>query len=178
MHNNEYKHLCFSSLGKDLFFLNDDIYKPLLCMISNVCVQFPLWALFKLAEGVCLLGHIIKRSEMPAGLRGREVDNSSLDVLIRNNGLFRQLCSLILPDWPLVWISLIPTIHNRAALRDPATRTLSCHHRCCPSNCPVWLTRWHLTYIWMSLWSHPAVNYFLLIDLFPFLFNYFLKGNM
>ncbi len=57
---------------------------------------------FKLAEGVCLLGHIIKHSEMPVGLRGRGVDNSTLDVLIRNNGLLRQLCSLILPDWPLV----------------------------------------------------------------------------
>lgn len=43
----------------------------------------------------------IKRPQMPAGLRGREVDNSPLDVLISNNGLFRQLCSLILPHWPL-----------------------------------------------------------------------------
>lgn len=64
--------------------------------------QFLLSKHFTLAEGVCLLGHIIKQSEMPVKLRGREVDNGTLDVLIRNNGLFRQLCSLILPDWPLV----------------------------------------------------------------------------
>ncbi len=64
--------------------------------------QFLLSVLFKLAEAVCLPGHIIKHSEMPVGLRGREVDNSTPDVWIRNNGLLRQLCSLILPDWPLV----------------------------------------------------------------------------
>lgn len=64
--------------------------------------QFLLPMLFILAEGVCLFRHIIKYSEMLVGLRGRDVDNGTLDVLIRNNGHFRQLCSLILPDWPLV----------------------------------------------------------------------------
>lgn len=49
-----------------------------------------------------LLGHISQRSEMPVGLRGREVDKSPPDVWIRNNSLFRQLSSLIPPDWPLV----------------------------------------------------------------------------
>lgn len=54
----------------------------------------------------------IKRPQMPTGLRGREVDNSPLDVLISNNGLSRQLCSLILPHWPLAWISPLKTIHT------------------------------------------------------------------
>lgn len=52
---------------------------------------FPDIKALQLAEGACLLGHIIELSEMPAGLRGREVDNSTSDVLIRNNGLLRQL---------------------------------------------------------------------------------------
>lgn len=55
-----------------------------------------------LCHRVRLLGHISQRSEMPVGLRGREVDKSPPDVWIRNNSLFRQLSSLIPPDWPLV----------------------------------------------------------------------------
>lgn len=49
---------------------------------------------------------------MPAGLRGREVNNSTVDVWISNNGPCRRLCSCILPHWPLAWISLIQTIHT------------------------------------------------------------------
>ena len=113
--------------------------------------------LFRLAEGVCLLGHIIKHSEMPAGLRGREVDNGTLDVLIGNNGLFRQLCSLILPDWPLVWIFLIPTIHSRAALRDPVTHTHAPAITVCLTVQPGWHNDTRHTYQWF-LENHQAVN--------------------
>lgn len=110
------------------FDLKPGLFPTALFIFPHIYIQFALayWQQilllkpFSPAEGVCLLWHIIKHSEMPVGLRGREVDNGTLDVLISNNGLFRQLCALIFPDWPLAWISLIPHHSRQGCAEGPS----------------------------------------------------------
>lgn len=100
---------------------------------------------------------------MPAGLKGREVDKSTLDVLIRNNGLLRQLCSHIPPDWPLLWISLAftPGQQWESGWRAHARTHIHAHvctHTPVNNAIPIQLSNWHNDTL--NEYKPKQVNYF------------------